>query len=72
MKPLLVLFLAAAPSLRAADYAMGADLSFLKQAEDRGSIFKDDSKAKPGLRTFKDREGNALPVITVFDKFTRH
>jgi arabinogalactan endo-1,4-beta-galactosidase len=58
--------------MRAADYAMGADLSFLKQAEDRGSIFKNDSQAKPGLQIFKDREGNALPVITVFDKFTRH
>ena len=25
----------------AADYAIGADLSFLKQAEDRGTVFKD-------------------------------
>ena len=26
---------------RAADYAIGADLSFLKQAEDGGTVFKD-------------------------------
>ena len=25
-----------------------------------------------GSRGFFDREGNALPVMTVFDKFTRH
>lgn len=25
-----------------------------------------------GGRGFFDREGNALPVTTVFDKFTRH
>ena len=34
---------------RAADYAIGADLSFLKQAEDRGTVFKDGGQAKPGL-----------------------
>ena len=58
MRTLLLLFLAAAPGMRAADYAMGADLSFLKQAEDRGSIFKDDSQAKPGLQIFKDHGYN--------------
>lgn len=48
----------------AADYAIGADLSFLKQAEDRGTVFKDNR----GM--FAD-DGNALPVVTVFDRFTR-
>lgn len=40
--------------LRGADYAVGADLSFLKQAEDRGTVFKDNGEAKPGLQIFKD------------------
>ncbi len=40
--------------LAAADYAIGADLSFLKQAEDRGTVFKDAGQPKPGLQIFKD------------------
>ena len=36
------------------EYAVGADLSFLKQAEDRGTVFKDNGVAKPGLRIFRD------------------
>src|SRR5260370_37029849 len=40
--------------LRASDYAVGADLSFLKQAEDRGKVFKDNGAAKPGLEILKD------------------
>jgi len=58
MKSLLVLILAAAPGLRAAEYAMGADLSFLKQAEDRGTVFKDENQPKPGLQIFKDHGYN--------------
>jgi arabinogalactan endo-1,4-beta-galactosidase len=42
----------------AADYAIGADVSFLKQAEDRGTTFKDEGKAKPALRIFKDHGYN--------------
>jgi arabinogalactan endo-1,4-beta-galactosidase len=42
----------------AADYAIGADLSFLKQAEDRGTIFKDGTNARPGLQIFKDHGYN--------------
>jgi arabinogalactan endo-1,4-beta-galactosidase len=56
-RPLLwgaLLVLLVAPTLRAADYAIGADLSFLKQAEDRGTVFKDGGQAKPGLQIFKD------------------
>jgi len=41
-------------TLHAADYAVGADLSALKQAEDRGTVFKDNNQAKPGLQIFKD------------------
>lgn len=40
------------------DYAIGADLSFLKQAEDQGFIFKENGQAKPGLLIFKDHGYN--------------
>jgi arabinogalactan endo-1,4-beta-galactosidase len=46
------------PSPRAAEYAIGADLSFLKQAEDQGGVFKDNGEAKPGLLIFKDHGYN--------------
>jgi arabinogalactan endo-1,4-beta-galactosidase len=42
----------------AADYAIGADLSFLKRAEDRGAVFRDNGEAKPGLRIFRDHGYN--------------
>ncbi len=38
----------------AADFAVGADLSFLKQAEEGRTIFKDGGRPKPGLRIFRD------------------
>lgn len=44
--------------LPAADYAVGADLSFLKQAEDQGKIFQDNHQPKPGLEIFKDHGYN--------------
>lgn len=40
------------------EYAIGADLSFLKAAEDRGFEFRDDGKAMPGLQIFKDHGYN--------------
>ena len=36
---------------RAQSYAIGADLSFLKQAEDNGFVFKENGEAKPGIKT---------------------
>lgn len=42
----------------AADYAIGADVSFLKQTEGRGVVFKDGGEAKPGLNIFKDHGYN--------------
>ncbi|HEX6558637.1 MAG TPA: glycosyl hydrolase 53 family protein, partial [Longimicrobiales bacterium] len=35
-------------------FAIGADLSFLKAAEDRGVRFRDDGVARPGLDIFRD------------------
>jgi len=43
---------------RAADFAFGADLSFLKQAEARGKVFKDGTNALPGLQIFKNHGYN--------------
>ncbi len=48
----------ASAAARAADYAVGADLSFLKQAEDRGFVFKDGGVAKPGLQIFREHGYN--------------
>jgi arabinogalactan endo-1,4-beta-galactosidase len=45
-------------SLYALDYAIGADLSFLKQTEDRDTVFKDSNEIKPGLEIFKDHGYN--------------
>lgn len=36
------------------DYAIGADLSFLRQAELNGTVFKDEGRPKPGLNIFRD------------------
>jgi arabinogalactan endo-1,4-beta-galactosidase len=41
------------------EYAIGADLSFLKMAEEQGVVFKDiDGKEKSGLKIFKDHGYN--------------
>jgi arabinogalactan endo-1,4-beta-galactosidase len=39
---------------QASDYAIGADLSFLRQIETSGVVLKDGGIAKPGLQIFKD------------------
>lgn len=36
------------------NYALGADMSFLKMAEDNGTEFKDEGVVKPGLDIFRD------------------
>lgn len=41
-------------ALPASEFAVGADLSYLKQAEDRGTVFKDGTNALPGLQIFKN------------------
>lgn len=42
----------------ASDYAIGVDVSWLKQAEDKGLILKDTEKQTPGLQIFKDHGYN--------------
>ncbi|MBN1996666.1 glycosyl hydrolase 53 family protein [candidate division KSB1 bacterium] len=54
----LSLLLGITPSLYALDYAIGADVSFLKQAEEGGFIFKDGEDSKAGLQIFKDHGYN--------------
>jgi len=48
----------AGATAHAVDFAFGADLSFLKQAEDRGKIFKDGTNAAPGLEIFRNHGYN--------------
>ena len=43
---------------QAADFAFGADLSFLKQAEERGFVFKDGTNELPGLQIFRNHGYN--------------
>ena len=44
------------------EYAIGADLSFLKSAEDRGHVFKENNEAKPGLKIFSDHGYNWIRI----------
>src|SRR5581483_4292642 len=53
-----LLVIGALEKTNGAEYAVGADLSFLKQAEDRGTVFKDNGEAKPGLKIFRDHGYN--------------
>jgi arabinogalactan endo-1,4-beta-galactosidase len=43
---------------KAQNYAIGADLSFMKQAEDNGFAFKENGHTKPCLQIFKDHGYN--------------
>jgi arabinogalactan endo-1,4-beta-galactosidase len=57
----LVLLLAALAPVRqvaAEEYAVGADLSFLADAEAHGKAFKDRGEVKPGLAIFRDHGYN--------------
>jgi arabinogalactan endo-1,4-beta-galactosidase len=44
--------------MQAQDYAVGADVSFLAQAEKDGVVFKDSGSPKPGLEILKDHGYN--------------
>ncbi len=56
---LAITFLTTAKSASpASEFAVGADLSYLKQAEDRGRVFKDGTNAIPGLQIFKNHGYN--------------
>ena len=40
-----------ANAANAADYAVGADVSFLRQAEQQGVAFKENGRSKPACRS---------------------
>ncbi|MGA1236432.1 MAG: glycosyl hydrolase 53 family protein [Limisphaerales bacterium] len=57
-------------SVVADGFAVGADLSFLKQSEDRAVVFRDGGEARPGLRIFRERGYNWIR-LRVFHTPTR-
>ena len=69
MKKLLAALLLSIPAVvDAADYAVGADLSFLKQAEDAGTVFKyaeDERMTIFGVPVGIASAGRSLVVIAV-------
>ncbi len=52
------LFLLTSRNIQGQEYAIGADLSFMKQAENNGYQFKENGIPKPGLQLFKDHGYN--------------
>ncbi len=68
---ILFVLLTVATESRAAEFAFGADLSFLKQTEDRGAIFKDGTNALPGLQIFKNHGYNWIR-LRVFVEPVQH
>ncbi|WP_321996364.1 glycosyl hydrolase 53 family protein [Draconibacterium orientale] len=54
----LLLFVLFNSSTKAQEYAVGADLSFLKQAEDNGFKFKENGEVKKGIEIFKNHGYN--------------
>src|SRR5215469_7921905 len=56
--PLMVAALAVSLPGACQDYAIGADVSFLAQAEQQGVVFKDNGVAKPGLEILKNHGYN--------------
>ena len=55
---LTLIFILKSANLSGQEYVIGADLSFLKSAEDRGFQFKESNIAKEGLMIFKDHGYN--------------
>lgn len=59
MKTMMIfIFLLSPYYLSAQEYAIGADLSFLKSAEDKGFGFKEDNTVRPGLKIFREHGYN--------------
>ena len=56
----------------AADYAVGVDLSFMKQAEDRGTVFKDGTNARPRIMIHIDHGGDRTRTKCFFNKLNTY
>jgi arabinogalactan endo-1,4-beta-galactosidase len=69
---LVMLLAALATSAGAADFAFGADLSFLKQAEDGGKVFKDGTNAASGLQIFRRHGYNWVRLRIFVEPVTDH
>ena len=63
---------AALRSALADDFAFGADLSFLKQAEDNGMAFKDGTNALPGLEIFRNHGYNWIRLRLFVEPVGNH
>ncbi|HEY1790194.1 MAG TPA: glycosyl hydrolase 53 family protein [Verrucomicrobiae bacterium] len=59
-------------SAGAYDFAFGADLSFLKQAEDSGTVFKDGTNALPGLQIFRNHGYNWIRLRLFVEPVGNH
>jgi len=46
------------PAGKSSQYAIGADISFLPQAEQQGAVFKENGVAKPALEILRDHGYN--------------
>ncbi|HEX3626147.1 MAG TPA: glycosyl hydrolase 53 family protein [Verrucomicrobiae bacterium] len=68
----ILILLATLPSARAYDFAFGADLSYLKQAEDNGMIFKDGTNALPGLQIFRNHGYNWIRLRLFVEPVAYH
>lgn len=66
----IALFALTAARAVGADYMIGADLSFVRQAEQRGTVFKDGGQARPGLHIFKEHGYNWIR-LRIFHTPTR-
>ncbi|WP_211309786.1 glycosyl hydrolase 53 family protein [Mucilaginibacter yixingensis] len=52
------------------DFAFGADLSYLKQVEEKGPVFKENGQLKPGMQIFKDHGYNWVRLRTCVEPAT--
>jgi arabinogalactan endo-1,4-beta-galactosidase len=71
--PLAILASACGPRFcHGEDFAFGADLSFLRQAESQGKVFKDGSGAAPGLQIFRDHNYNWIRLRLFVEPVEEH
>ncbi|HEV2318328.1 MAG TPA: glycosyl hydrolase 53 family protein [Verrucomicrobiae bacterium] len=68
----IVVLLAGLRSAEAYDFAFGADLSFLKQAEDNGMVFRDGTNAMPGLQIFRNHGYNWIRLRLFVEPVGNH
>lgn len=65
-------FLFSSQVAHGSDFAFGADLSFLKQAEEAGKVFKDGSTAMPGLQIFRNHGYNWIRLRIFVEPVGEH